>query len=58
MVTRASGENTILIYQGNTLAIIKAMQREMLGAEKAMMFILGYRHIISVSFRLFDPDKD
>jgi hypothetical protein len=41
MATSASGERTILIYQGNTLAIVKAMQREMLGTEKTMMFTLG-----------------
>lgn len=51
MATNASGERTMLIYQGNTLAIVKAMQREMLGTEKTMMFTLGYGHITSASFR-------
>lgn len=32
----------MLKYQGNTLAIAKEMQKEMLGIEKRMMFILGY----------------
>jgi hypothetical protein len=51
MATSASGERTILIYQGNTPGIVKATQREMLGTEKTMMFTLGYGHIRSASFR-------
>jgi hypothetical protein len=48
MATSASGERTILIYKGNTLVIAKAIQRDMLGIEKAIMFTPGYRHISAI----------
>ena len=41
----APPERTILRYHGNTLAIIKAMKREMVGAEKTMIFTPGYGSI-------------
>ncbi len=41
MTTTMSGERKILIYQGDTLAIVKAMPKEMPGTEIAIMFTLG-----------------
>ena len=38
----AAGERMILIYHGNTPAIIKAMPRATVGRENAMIFTLGY----------------
>jgi hypothetical protein len=55
MATSARGERTILIYQGNTLAIVKAMPREMLGIEKMMMFTLGYWHISALPRQCYWP---
>lgn len=52
MATSASGERTILMYQGNTLAIIKLMPREILGTEKVMIFTLGYGRIMLAYFRI------
>jgi hypothetical protein len=52
-VTNAGGERMILIYQGNTLTILKAKQREMLGTKNTtMMFTLDYGNITSASFGL------
>jgi hypothetical protein len=42
----------ILRYQGNTLAIVKAMQQEMLGTEKMIMFTPGYGRNISAFVRV------
>ncbi len=42
----------ILRYQENTLAIVKATQREMLGIEKMIMFTPGYGRDILASIRL------
>lgn len=45
------GEKTMILkYQGNTLAIAKEMQKQMLGIEKMMMFILGYGQSASYIF--------
>jgi len=41
MTTTTSGEGKIRKYQGNTPVIVKAMQREMLGAVKAITFMHG-----------------
>jgi len=41
MATTTSGERKILMYQGNTPVIVKAMQREMLGTVKAITFTPG-----------------
>ena len=41
MTKNAPGERMILIYHGNTPAIIKAMPRATVGTEKVMIFTLG-----------------
>ena len=41
----AAGERMILIYHGNTPAIIKAMPRAIVGREKVMIFTLGYGRV-------------
>ena len=50
MKGNAVDDKMILIYQGNMLAIVKEMQKEMLGTEKVMIFILGYRQSVSSIF--------
>jgi hypothetical protein len=45
MTISASGERTILIYQGNMLAIVKEMQSMTVGNENTMNFTPGYGHI-------------
>jgi len=58
MTNNAAGEKTILMYQGNTLEIAKAMQKEMLGTEKTMIFILGYGRSAYFHPLLLAPDNN
>lgn len=44
MATSAAGARTMLMYHGNTLAIANAIQSEMLGTEKIMIFTWGCKH--------------
>jgi hypothetical protein len=54
MTISASGERTILIYQGNMLAIVKQMQSMAVGDKKVIIFTPGYGHI-SVFDSLLSP---
>ena len=56
MTISTSEERTILIYQGNMLAIVKEVQKETVGNKKVMIFTPGYRHI-SVFDSLLAPDN-
>jgi len=47
MTKNAAGERMILIYHGNTPAIIKAIPRATVGTEKVMIFTLGYECVSS-----------
>jgi hypothetical protein len=56
MTISGSRERTILIYQGNMLAIVKEMQKETVGNKKMMIFTPGYGHI-SIFDSLLAPDN-
>src|SRR5712672_3067183 len=45
MTASAAGENRTPIYHGSTAAIVQAMQREILGTRKTMVFTPSYGHI-------------
>jgi hypothetical protein len=52
----AAGDKTTHIYQGNTLAIVKAVQKKTVGDKKVMIFTPGYR-CISVFDSLLAPER-